>query len=304
MAQIAGPIRRIAWLSSSDGPQQLQAEFVIGLREAGWTQGENLVLDLRFTEGDPARIAPLTTELLALKPNVFVASTDALARSAAQANKSLPIVFIVGFDPVGTGLVKSLAAPGGNATGFSVLNYELNPKRLALLKEAMPRLDKVAVLYRDRDEVALTALLRTEQAGRDLGLEMVRASFKRPEDLRLVFQRLAVSSVKALINVPDPMLINMRRQLADLAIEHHLAASFGATEYADAGMLMAYATDYVSIVRRATVLVDRLLKGAAPADIPVEQANAYELVLNLRTARVLGIEFPRSVLLQATRIIE
>lgn len=302
--QGVGSSRRIAWLSSGDSTQRLQNEFVSGLREQGWTQGRNLVLDLRFTEGDPARIAPLTMELLALKPDIFVASTDALARVAARADKSLPVVFIIGFDPVGIGLVKSLAAPGGNATGFSVLNYELNPKRLALLKEAIPRLDRVAVLYRGGDSLASTAFARTEQAGRDLNLEIVRAPFNRPEDLPLIFQRLEASGVRAVINVPDPMLINARRQLADLAMAHHVAASFGATEYVEAGMLMAYSTDYVPIVRRAAVLVDRLLKGALPIDIPVEQANSYELVLNQRTARLLGIEFPRSMLFQATRIIE
>jgi len=302
LAQVAGANRRIAWLSLGTSLQQ--AEFVAGLRDLGWVQGKNLVIDTRFVAGDLARVVPLTAELLALKPDVFIASTDAIARVAAQTDKSLRVVFLIGFDPVGVGLVKSLAAPGGNATGFSVLNYELNPKRLALLKEAIPRLDKVAVVYRDGDLVALKALVLTEKAGRDLNLELIRAPFRRAEDLQVAFERLAASGVKAVINVPDPMLINMRYQIAEMAIPHRLAASFGATDYADAGMLMAYAPDFLPLIRRAALLVDRLLKGAAPSDIPVEQANTYELVLNLRTARVLGIEIPRSLLFQATRLIE
>jgi len=302
LAQVAGANRRIAWLSL--GASLQQAEFVAGLRDLGWVQGKNLVIDTRFVAGDLARVVPLTAELLALKPDVFIASTDAIARVAAQTDKSLRVVFLIGFDPVGVGLVKSLAAPGGNATGFSVLNYELNPKRLALLKEAIPRLDKVAVVYRDGDPVALKALVLTEKAGRDLNLELIRAPFRRAEDLQVAFERLAASGVKAVINVPDPMLINMRYQIAEMAIAHRLAASFGATDYADAGMLMAYAPDFLPLIRRAALLVDRLLKGAAPSDIPVEQANTYELVLNLRTARVLGIEIPRSLLFQATRLIE
>jgi len=302
LAQVAGANRRIAWLSLGTSLQQ--AEFVAGLRDLGWVQGKNLVIDTRFVAGDLARVVPPTAELLALKPDVFIASTDAIARVAAQTDKSLRVVFLIGFDPVGVGLVKSLAAPGGNATGFSVLNYELNPKRLALLKEAIPRLDKVAVVYRDGDPVALKALVLTEKAGRDLNLELIRAPFRRAEDLQVAFERLAASGVKAVINVPDPMLINMRYQIAEMAIAHRLAASFGATDYADAGMLMAYAPDFLPLIRRAALLVDRLLKGAAPSDIPVEQANTYELVLNLRTARVLGIEIPRSLLFQATRLIE
>jgi len=302
LAQVAGANRRIAWLSLGTSLQQ--AEFVAGLRDLGWVQGKNLVIDTRFVAGDLARVVPLTAELLALKPDVFIASTDAIARVAAQTDKSLRVVFLIGFDPVGVGLVKSLAAPGGNATGFSVLNYELNPKRLALLKEAIPRLDKVAVVYRDGDPVALKALVLTEKAGRDLNLELIRAPFRRAEDLQVAFERLAASGVKAVIKVPDPMLINMRYQIAEMAIAHRLAASFGATDYADAGMLMAYAPDFLPLIRRAALLVDRLLKGAAPSDIPVEQANTYELVLNLRTARVLGIEIPRSLLFQATRLIE
>ena len=305
-AQAITRSRRIVWLSSStsSSAKNLEEEIDNALRELGWAVGSDLVINRRYTDGDPSLIAPITTELLALKPDIFVASTDTYARAAAVANKSLPIVFVIGFDPVGIGLVKSLAAPGGNVTGFSVLNYELNPKRLSLLKQAIPQLEKVGVFYRDGDPKAQAALKLTERAAQDLHLTIVLAPFRRPEDIQPAFLRLAASGVKAVINVPDPMLINMRHQLADLAIAHRMAAAFGATDYAEAGMLMAYATDYTVIMRRASSLLDRLLKGAKPADTPVEQINIYDLVLNLQTARKLGIQFPPSLLLQATRVIE
>jgi putative tryptophan/tyrosine transport system substrate-binding protein len=307
MGQTKGSARRIAFLvpGSSTSHLHLQAEFTRVLQELGWVEGRNLVLDQRYAEGDPARAASMTKELLALKPDVFVSGVDVYARTAAEAaDKSLPIVFILGFDPVGLGLVKSLAAPGGNVTGFSVLNWELNPKRLSLLKEAVPRLDKVGMLYRDGDANAQAALRVTEQAGRDLRISVIPAPIQGADDIPPAFQRLAVSGAKGVMNVPDSLFFKLRQQIADLAIQHRMAAMFGATEAADAGMLMAYATDFKAMYARAALLVDRILKGANPANIPVEQANIYELVVNLRTARTLGIDLPRTLMLQATRVIE
>ena len=304
--QTNGLVRRIAYLGSTnpDSVSVFWNAFLRVLHERGWTVGSNLTIDQRFAAGNPALGPVLIRGLLALKPDVFVASVDRYALMAAQTDRALPVVFIIGFDPVGIGLVESLARPGRNATGLSVLNYELNPKRLSLLKEALPRLNRVGVLYREGDAGALTALKLTERAARELGIATVAAPFQGPDDFGALFRRLAAGGLKAVINVPDSLLLQHRKQLADLAIEHRIAAAFGATEYADAGMLLAYAADFQSIFERAALLVDRLLRGAKPADIPVEQANVYELVLNLRTARALGIDIPRSLLLQATRIIE
>lgn len=301
MGQAADRPRRIAYLASG---KQLQEDFAHGLRALGWIVGRNLVLDVRYVEGDPTRVEPLTKELLALRPDVFVSDIDLYARAAAAADKVLPIVFLVGFDPVGIGLVKSLARPGGNATGFSVLNYELNAKRLSLLKEAIPCLEKVGVVFRDGDPSARSALQMTERAGRDLRISVIPAPIRGADDIAPAFQRMAMSGAEAVMNVPDVLFLQLRQQLADLAIKHRMAAAFGATEYADAGMLLAYGTDFRAINVRAAQLVDRILKGADPANIPVEQANTFELVVNQRTARTLGIDLPRSLLLQATRVIE
>lgn len=306
VGQTTSHVRRIAflWAVSSTTGLHLRNEFTRVMEELGWIVGKNLILDERYAEGDPARAASLTMELLALKPEVLVSSVDVYARTAASADKALPIVFILGFDPVGIGLVKSLAAPGGNVTGFSVLNWELNPKRLSLLKEAIPHLDKVGILYRDGDANAQAALKVTEQAGRDLRVSVIPAPIQGADDIPAAFQRLATSGVKGVMNVPEVLFFKLRQQIANLAIQHRMAAMFGATEYADAGMLMAYGADFKAIYARAARLVDRILKGANPANIPVEQANVYEFVVNLRTARTLGIELPRSLRVQATRVIE
>ena len=305
MGQTPGRLRRIAFLNSgsSSSGQHLQAEFRRVLQELGWIVGKTVILNERYAEGDPARAAAATKELLALRPDVFVSSVDGYARTAVEEDRSLPVVFILGFDPVGLGLVKSLAMPGGNATGFSILNYELNAKRLSLLKEAIPNLDKVGVLYREGDANADAALRITAQAGQALRVSVIPAPIGGAGDIARAFQGLAATGTRGVMNVPEVLFFKVRQQLADLAIRHRMAAAFGATEYADAGMLLAYGTDFRAMYARAAPLVDRLLKGAKPADIPVEQANVYDLVVNLKTARILGIDLPRSLVLQATRII-
>jgi putative ABC transport system substrate-binding protein len=304
IAQDEGRVRRLAYLGTSGASQHLVDAFVASLPQHGWVVGKNLAFDARYTEGDPARLPALTNELLALKPNLFVSATDIYARAAAAAETAVPVIFVLGFDPVGVGLVKTLGAPGGRCTGFSVLNWELNPKRLALLKEAVPRLDKVSVLYREGDPNARTALELTEQAGRSLKIEVLRSPIKGPDDFSSAFERMAQLGAKGVLNIPDSLFFKWRQQLAELAIQHRLAAMFGATEYADAGMLLAYGTDFKDVFVRAAGLVGRILKGADPAKIPVEQANTYELVVNLRTARSLGIDLSRSLMLQATRVIK
>ncbi len=303
-AQGEGRVRRVAYLGTSEASRHLVDAFVSNLPKHGWFVGRNLVLDVRVTESDPSRVPALTNELLALKPDLFVAATDVYAQAAVSANSTVPVVFVLGFDPVGVGLVRSLGRPGGRCTGFSVLNWELNPKRLALLKEAVPRLDKVSLLYREGDPNARAALELTEQAGRDLRIEVQRAPIQGPDDFAPAFRRMARLGAKGVLNVPDSLFFKWRQQLAEMALQHRLAAMFGATEYADAGMLLAYGTDFRNVFERAAGLVGRILKGADPAAIPVEQANTYELVLNLKAARSLGIDLPRSLLLQATRVIE
>ena len=304
LAQDEGRVRRLAYLGTSSTSRHLVNAFVARLPEHGWFVGRNLAFEARYTEGDPARVPALTKELLALKPDLFVSATDIYARAAAATDSAVPVVFVLGFDPVGVGLVKTLALPGGRCTGFSVLNWELNPKRLALLKEAVPQVGRVSVFYREGDPNAGAALELTERAARELKIDILRSPINGPDDFVSAFKRAAQLGAKGILNIPDSLFFKWRQQLADMAIQHRMAAMFGATEYADAGMLLAYGTDFKDLFVRAAGLVDRILKGADPARIPVEQANTYELVVNRRTARSLGVDLPRSLLLQATRVIE
>jgi putative tryptophan/tyrosine transport system substrate-binding protein len=300
--QAAGGIQRIAYLGTSTSSAHLETAFTGALRGLGYVAGKNLSLEVRYAT-DPARVPAAVKELMAIKPIVLVCATDILARDALAAGAAVPVVFALGFDPVGIGLVKSLRSPGGRATGFSVLNWELNAKRMSLLKEALPNLKTVAVVYRDGDS-AKAALDLTERAAHELGIGVIRAPIAGADDFGAAFKRMSDGSAKAVINVPDVLFFKWREQLAALALQHRIAAMFGASEYVEAGMLLSYGTDFRALFVRAAALADRVVKGADPAGIPVEQANTFDLVVNRRTARTLGIDLPRSLLLQATRVIE
>jgi ABC-type uncharacterized transport system substrate-binding protein len=300
-AQVRGE-SRIAYLGTSSNSVHLENAFKAALRDLGYVAGKNLALEVRYAP-EPLGVPAATNELMAIKPAVLVCATDILARDALAAGAALPVVFVLGFDPVGIGLTKSLQTPGGRATGFSVLNWELNGKRLSLLKEAIPRLDAVAVIYRE-SEAAKAALELTERAGHDLRIRVIKTPIASADDFGAAFQRMADGGARAVINVPDVLFFRWRQRLAELALQHRIAAMFGASEYVEAGMLLSYGTDFKALYVRAAGLVDRVVKGADPANIPVEQANTFDMVVNRRTARALGIDLPRSLLLQATRIIE
>jgi putative ABC transport system substrate-binding protein len=302
-ARAAAGKRRIAILSVSTAAatEHLWAIFRSGLRDLGWIEGDNLIIDMRYAGSDPARVVTLTAELLALKPDVLVSGTDREARAAAAVTRSIPIVFPVGTDPVGFGLVKSLARPGTNVTGLSVLSGELTPKRLSLLKETLPRLDKVGVLVETGVASTVAAL---ETSARQLGVKLLPAGATNAADFDAAFETMARGGVEAVLSVGGSLFFQHRRQLADLALRHRWAMIVATTEAADAGALLSYGADLKENVKRLAPLVDRILRGANPATIPVEQVNVFELVINLRTARVLGIELPRTLMLQATRVIE
>lgn len=296
--------RRVAYLSpGSASGTHLVEQFVSGLQELGWIKGGNLILDVRWAQGDATRYASLTSELLALQPDVFVGSTDFVLDAAVAATKTVPIVFIVSNDPVARGLVKSLAHPGGNVTGLTTLDHELNPKRLALLKEAIPGLNKVGVFFGSLN-VGPFSLSETESAGRKLGLALVPAVVDRPEDIDAAFEKFAKAGVKGVVDTATGVVTFLARdRVAALAIKHGIAM-MGIPPVADSGVLLAYGYNALALWKRAATVVDRILKGANPRDIPVEQVNVYELVVNLRTARALGINLPRSLMLQASRVIE
>jgi putative ABC transport system substrate-binding protein len=275
-----------------------------GLAELGWVDGRNLQLDVRYGENDAARFRRLAIELLALRPDVFVAGNEPVAREVSALTKSVPIVVPIGFDPVGDGLVQSLARPGGNVTGFSILTYELIPKRLQLLKQAVPGLKRVALMHRPGDATLDRVLKLLAEPARNLGLAIVPGEVRDEADLERAFEQVARQKVGGITGAADSFFFQHRKRMADLAIKHGLAYSHTSIESATAGALFSYGADSGALFRRSAALVDKILKGANPANIPLEQANVYELVVNMKTARALGIKLPPSFLVQVTQTIE
>ena len=305
-AQAPGGTRRVALLltSSPAAASHLVKALVEGLGGLGWVEGRNLRMDVRYAGGDLSRHRPLAAELLAQKPDVFVASNEPVAQEAAALTKTIPIVFTIGFDPVDSGLVQSLARPGGNVTGLSVLTYELMPKRLALLKQAVPGLARVALMYRTGDANADRVLKSLAEPARTLGLTIIPGDVRDAGGFERAFEQFAQKRAGAILLVPDAFFFQHTARVTDLAIKHGLASSYSVVEYARAGALFSYGPDFAAIFRRSASVIDKILKGANPANIPVEQANVYELVVNLKTARRLGIKLPQTFLLQATQTIE
>lgn len=293
--------RRVALLSIVEGPAPARERFRSRLAELGWVEGKNLVLDMRYTHGDVARFAPLTAELLALQPDVFVAPFDTMAIAAAASTSKVPIVFAVGIDPVAYGLVDTLAHPGRNVTGLDAGGAEIGQKGLSLLKEAVPGLRLVGVMVGSRDRYKVDSL---EKVAGDLGLTLVQFELKKPDDIDQAFQTFIKAGVNGVMDYAGtPSTFEVRDRLAALAIEHRLPMLVQSGQ-ADSGGLLSYGPNNVDMFRRTAELVDRVLRGAKPADIPVERPNLYDYVVNLRTARAVGVALPQAVLLRATRVIE
>ena len=294
-------VRRVALLAITAGPSPSRDRFRSRLAELGWVEDRNLVLDIRFTHGDGALIAPLTAELLALRPDVFVAPFDNMAIAAAKSTATVPIVFAAGNEPVGYGLVESFSHPGRNVTGFIGGGVEMGVKMLSLLKEAVPGLKVVGVLVGNRDRYKVESL---EEARRRLGLVLVQFELTRPDDIDEAFQTFAKAGASGVLDFSgSPSTYDVRVRLAALALQYRLPMMVQSGQAHDGGLL-SYGVNNPDLFRRTAELVDRILRGANPADIPVEQPNVYDFVVNLRTARALGVVFPRTVLLQATDVIE
>jgi putative ABC transport system substrate-binding protein len=279
--------------------------LVSGLTELGWIEGRNLQLDVRYGENDASRFRRLAEELLALRPDVFVTGNEPVARVVLPLTKSVPIVVPLGFDPVGSGLAQSLGSPGGNVTGFSVLTYELASKRLSLMKEAIPGLTRVALMHRPGDTNVERTLKLLAEPARKLGVAIFLSEYRDAADLERAFERIASQKAGGVIGSGgDSFFFQHRDRAAELALKRRIAIGGNSIEYARAGYLFSYGADLPALFKRSASLVDRILKGANPSNMPIEQASVYELVVNLKTARALGIKLPRSFMLQATQIIE
>jgi len=307
-AQQAAKIARLGFLAnSSTALAHLREAFLQGLRDLGYVEGRNVVIEYRYAEGTLDRFPVLAAELVALKVDVIVAPPTPAAQAAKQATRTIPIVFAGSGDPVANGLVTSLARPGGNVTGLSGLSPELVGKCLEQLKQAVPGVIRVAVLWQpggqgeraDRD-----MLKEAEVAARALGIRLQFVEVRGTADFDRAFSDMTTAGAGALTVLPSNMLNTERRRLADLAAKSRLPAVYQLREYVDAGGLMAYGANLADLNRRAATYVDKILKGAKPDDLPVEQPTKFELVVNLKTAKALGLTIPPSVLGRADDIIQ
>jgi ABC-type uncharacterized transport system substrate-binding protein len=277
--------------------------FRQGLTALGYVEGKNIAIEYRYAEGKLDRLPALAAELIGLKVDVIVALNPPSARAAKNATKTIPIVMRSTDDPVTTGLVASLARPGGNITGLTSISTELIGKRLEILKEAVSQAHLIAVL---RNPTAPDAALKwneAEVAGRALGLQFHSVEVKAPDDFESAFKTATRTHPQALIALRNPLIVNNRKRIAALATKSRLPAMYDDREFVDAGGLMSYGADLTDLHRRAAIYVDKILKGAKPADLPVERPTKFELVINLKAAKQIGLTIPPNVLARADRVI-
>jgi putative tryptophan/tyrosine transport system substrate-binding protein len=278
--------------------------FRQGLRELGYIEGKNVVIEWRPAEGKFDRLPALAAELVRLKVNIIVTGGPASTRAAKAATSTIPIVMAQDNDPVANGFVASLARPGGNITGLATLSPEIGGKRLELLKEIVPNLSRVAVLGTSTDPANAQLLKEVEFAAGALGVKLQYLDVLDPKDIETAFRDASKGRAEAVLALASPVLISQRAQLADLAVKSRLPAIYYSTEYVEAGGLMTYGVNLNDVARRAATYVDKILKGRKPADLPVEQPKKFELIINLKAAKQIGLTIPQSVLYRADRVIK
>ena len=298
-------MRRIGFLgpTSAAGMAERLEAFRSGLRELGYVEGKNLNVDFRWAEGDYARIPQLAAELVALNVEVLVTHSTPATLAAMRTTKTVPIVMAVSGDPVPRGIIASLAHPGGNVTGSAFFGPEMMAKRIELIRETMPRIKRVAVLLNPKNPGIATVLKATEATARSLKLEHHRIDAQGTDEFNGAFLAMAKKRIEAVVVLEDAIFLANRKMIADLAIQHRITP-IGFSEFAESGGMIGYGANIPELFRRAAVFVDKILKGARPADIPVEQATKFELIVNMKTAKALGIKIPNSILVRATKVIE
>ncbi|HEY1269708.1 MAG TPA: ABC transporter substrate-binding protein [Candidatus Binatia bacterium] len=305
-AQQAKKVARIGLLSpfTAVGAAQWHEAFRQGLRQHGWVEGKNISIEYRYAEGKNDRLPELVADLIHLKVDLIVTSivTDTLA--AKKATKTIPIVMASAADPVATGLVDSLARPGGNITGLSQIAPELTGKRLELLKEVVPKLLRVAVLWRPKGIGSGLAWKDSQEPARELGLQLHSLEITNRSEFEKVFEEAMRVHAGALAGTPDPLFAGNLSRIAGLAAKNRLPSIFYLGEFVDFGGLMAYGPDRSDQFRRAAAYVDKILKGAKPGDLPVEQPTKFELAINLKAAKQIGLTIPPNVLARADRVVK
>ena len=307
-AQQAGKVPRIGYVSTTGDPttpgDQIDA-FRQGLRDLSYIEGKNIAIEYRYIEGKIDRTARLVAELVQLNVDVLVVTGLTPVRAAKEATKTIPIVMVTTQDPVSTGLVESLARPGGNITGLTTLTRDLSGKRLELLKEIVPKMPRVAVLWNADEPGAAIALKEYEAVARGLKIDLQSLGVRVPNpDFDGAFQAAAKERSSALITITGTLLSRNAKPIADLAIKNRLPSMYERNHYVEAGGLMSYSSDNSESFRRATIYVDKILKGAKPADLPIEQPTKFEFIVNLKTAKQIGVTIPQWVLMRADKVVK
>ena len=306
-AQQAGRVYRIGLLDYATPDPARQAwwnAFRQQMRDLGYVEGQNVTFEPRWAQGDDARLPKLAAELVGLKVDVIVTGGQNAALAAKRATATIPIVTATGTDPVALGLAASLRQPGGNVTGMTSISSELASKRLELLRIVAPRASRIAILWDERNPASRLSVAGTESAAKPAGLTIQSVPVRTPAEIEGAFATLIRDRAGALIIVPSPAIFSHRKRFVELATKHRLPTIVGSREYVEAGGLASYGPDYPDQFRHAAVHVDKILKGAKPADLPVEQPTKFELVINLRTAKALGLTIPPSLLQRADQVIE
>ncbi len=305
-AQQAGKVYRIGFLSAGAEvrPPRLWSVFVSGLQEAGWIEGKNIVFDRRYAENRLDRLPELATELVRLDVDVIVTVGTLAPMAAKRATTSIPIVMVNAGDPVGSGLVTSLARPGGNVTGMSLMAPDLGGKRLELLKEILPALSHVAIIWNAANPYSALVFDETQAAAKKLKLELRSLEVRGPDDFDSALATTIGKRVEALVLVEDPLTFNHLNKVADFCTDNRLVAIYGLREFADAGGLMTYGANQADLFQRSVGFVDKILKGLRPSDLPVQQPTKFDLVVNLKTAKALGLTIPPTLLARADEVIE
>ena len=303
-AQQPTKVRRIGYLTSASGLGPLEEAFRQGLRELGYVEGKNVAIEYRLAQGKLDRLFDLAAELVRLKVDIIVTPGTLDAVAAQRATRTIPIVMAASGDAVATGLVASLARPGGNVTGLTALARELSGKRLELLKEAVPGLSRVAVLWNAANPDKARDLEETLVAARALGLQLQSLEARGPNDFESAFRAANSKRGGALFTLTDTLTITHQSRIVDLATKRGLPTLFQTRDFVDAGGLISYGPNDADLYRRAATYVDKILKGAKPGDLPIEQPMRFELVINLKTAKKIGLTIPPGILMRADKVIK
>ena len=304
-AQQPVKVPRIGVLTrASPGPSANLEAFRQGLRELGYVEGKNIVVEYRYAEGKSDRLPELVSELLHLKVNVIVVSGTGPTSAAKRATSTIPIVMAQSSDPVGSGVIASLARPGGNVTGLTTIAAELSGKRLELLKEASPSVSRVAVLWDPDSPGPVVAFKETQVVAQTLGVQLQSLEARSPNDFEGAFKAATRERAGALTVLASLLTLTYRKPIVNLAAKNRLPATYPDSQFVEAGGIMSYGTDVADLWRRAATYVDKILKGAKPGDLPVEQPTKFELVINLKTAKQIGLTIPPNVLARADKVIK